>query len=90
MASPSSKLSQELGLLEYPLIRHITESKPYSEDELKQYVVQAIKQGAITFRTVNDEIEETPDITKFALKGCREILSIPTTRKQSLKSWRTG
>ena len=61
-----------MSLLEFPLIRFITESTPYSDEEVNQYVIQAIKQKEITYKTVNDEIDETPFMSKTVLKGCRE------------------
>ena len=48
--SPSSKSTQGLGSLEFPMIRHMTENRKYNEDELKQYVIEAIKQGEITYQ----------------------------------------
>ena len=71
--------------MEYPLIRYITESTPYSDDEIKQYVVQAIKQGEISYKTVNDEIEETPFMTKTVLKGCRENSLLSNKKKAQFK-----
>ena len=70
--SPSSKASQGLGLLEYPMIRFITENRPYNDDDVKQYVVEAIKQSEITYKVQNDEMEESPIMSETVLKGCRE------------------
>ena len=72
--------------MEYPLIRYITESTPYSDDEIKQYVVQAIKQGEILYKTFNDEIEETPFMTKTVLKGCRENSLLSNKKKAQFKN----
>ena len=54
------------------MIRFLTENRPYSDDEVKQYVVEAIKQGEITFKIQNDEVEESPVMSDTILKGCRE------------------
>ena len=54
------------------MVRFITESTPYTDDDLKLYAAQAIKQGEITFKTLNDKIEESPILSKSCLKGCRE------------------
>ena len=50
---------------------------------MKLYVVQAIKQGEITYKAVNDEIEESPHLSKTILKGCRDN-SPPTNKKKAL------
>ena len=54
------------------MIRFITENRPYNDDDVKQYVVEAIKQGEIMYKVQNDEIEESPVMTETVLKGCRE------------------
>ena len=84
-ASPSTKPNQGLSLLEFPLIRFITESTPYSDEEVNQYVIQAIKQREITYRTVNDEIDETPFMSKTILKGCRENSLLSNKKRHNLK-----
>ena len=67
--SPSSKTPQGLGLLEFPMIRHMTENRKYNDDELKIYVIEAIKQGEITYKVMNDELEESPILSDSVLKG---------------------
>ena len=54
------------------MIRHMTENRKYTEDELKLYVIEAIKQGEITYKFLNDEIEESPILSDGILKVCRE------------------
>ena len=54
------------------MIRHITEHRTYSEDEVRLYVVEAIKQSEITYRVLNDELEESPVLSEAVLRGCRE------------------
>ena len=54
------------------MIRNMTENHKYSEEELKGYVIEAIKQGEITYKTQNDEIEESPILSSNVLKACRE------------------
>jgi hypothetical protein len=63
---------QCLGLLERPLVKHITEGIPYNEEQLKRYTVQAIVQKEITFKTVRGEEEKAPVIGKSVLKGSKE------------------
>ena len=70
--SPSSKSTQGLGLLEFPMIRHMSENRKYTEDKLKLYVIEAIKQGEITYKFLNDEIEESSILSDGILKVCRE------------------
>ena len=84
-ASPTTKPNQGLNLLEYPLIRFMTESTPYSSDEVKLYVIQAIKQGEITFDTVNDDVDESPVLSKAVLKGCRENSLLSNRKKAQFK-----
>ena len=47
--------------------------------------MQAIKQSEITYRTVNDEIDETPFMTKTVLKGCRENSLLSNKKKAQFK-----
>ena len=54
------------------MIRNMTENRKYTEDELKLYVIEAIKQGEITYKTLNDEIEESPILSDNVLKVCKE------------------
>ena len=54
------------------MIRNMTENRKYSEEELKLYVIEAIKQGEITYKTLNDEIEESPILSTNILKVCKE------------------
>ena len=54
------------------MIRHMTENRKYTEDELKLYVIEAIKQGEITYKVMNDELEESPILSDNILKGCKE------------------
>ena len=82
LASPTTKPNQGLSLLEYPLIRFITESTPYNDKEVKLYVMQAVKQSEITYKTVNDEVDERPFMSKTVLKGCREN-SLLSNRKKA-------
>ena len=70
--SPSSKTTQGLGLLEFPMIRHMTENRKYTEDELKLYVIEAIKQSEIVYKVQNDEMEESPILSDNVLKVCKE------------------
>ena len=61
-----------LGLLEYPMLRYITENRPYDDDDIKLYVIEAIKQSEITYQVEKGEIEESPIISDTVLKGCKE------------------
>ena len=54
------------------MIRFITENRPYSDDDVKLYVVEAIKQSEITYKVQNDEIDESPIMSETVLKGCKE------------------
>jgi hypothetical protein len=58
--SVSPAPGQCLGLLERPLVKHITEGIPYNEEQLKMYTVQAIVQKEITFKSVRGEEEKAP------------------------------
>ena len=40
-------------------MRFVTESKPYDEDEARQYVERAIRLKEITFKSVDNEIIPT-------------------------------
>ena len=83
--SPTTKPNQGLNLLEYPLIRYMTESTPFSNAEVELYVIQAIKHGEITFITVNDDVDESPVLSKAALKGCRENSLLSNRKKAQFK-----
>ena len=85
VGSPTTKPNQGLNLLEYPLIRFMTEQAPYSNDEVKLYVIQAIKQGEITFKTVHDEVDESPFLSKSVLKGCKENSLLSNRKKAQYK-----
>ena len=84
-ASPSTKPNQGLSLLEYPLIRYITESTPYSDKEVKAYVIQAIRLKEITYKTMNDEVEETPILFETVLKVCKENQLLSNKKKSQYK-----
>ena len=58
--------------LEFPLNSYITEAATYSEEDVNLYVIQAIKMEEITFRRENDEIDESPILSKATLKGSNE------------------
>ena len=49
------------------MIRHMTENRKYTED-----VIEAIKQGEITYKTLNDEIEKSPILSDSILKVCKK------------------
>ena len=82
-AGVSPTTNQGLRLLEHPLIKYLTEAIPYSEEQLKSYVIQAVVQGEITYKAINDKIEETPELGKMILKGCKEN-SPPSNKKKSI------
>ena len=65
--------------------RYITEATPYSEEEVKLYVIQAIKQKEITYKIINDEIDESPIMSKTVLKGCRENSLLSNRKKTQFK-----
>ena len=73
--SPSSKTPQGLKPLEFPMVRHMTGNYQYTDDELKTYVVEAIKQAEITYKVRNDDLEESPDLSDSVLKGCKESVN---------------
>ena len=50
----------------------MTENRKYNDDELKIYVIEAIKQGEITYKVMNDELEESPILSDSVLKGWKE------------------
>ena len=47
--SVSPAPGQSLGLLERPLVKHITKGISYNEEQLRRYTIQAIVQKEITF-----------------------------------------
>ena len=61
---------QGLITLEIPLLRFITQGIPYKKEELRTYVVQAIKLGQITINMENDQL--APSQSEMVLKRCRE------------------
>ena len=73
--SPSSKTTQGLRHLEFPMVRHMTGSYQYTDEELKSYVVEAIKLAEITYKVRNDDLEESPELSESVLKGCKESVN---------------
>ena len=61
---------QGLITLEIPLLRFITQGIPYKKEELRTYVVQAIKLGQIAKNMENDQL--APSQSEMVLKRCRE------------------
>ena len=53
-------------------MRFVTESKPYEEDEARQYVERAIRLKEITFKTVDEETISSK--SDQILKGCKETV----------------
>ena len=58
----------------------MTQSTPYTSEQLRQYTVQAIRLGQILFETVDDEV--FPTMTDQVLKGCKENKLPNSTRKR--------
>ena len=54
----------------------------YDDEQVRQYAVQAIRIGEITFKTVNDV--STPTISDCVLKGCKENKNSQRKRKRFL------
>ena len=61
-------------------MRFVTQSTPYTEVELRQYAIQAIRLGKIKYETVDDEV--FPTLTDQVLKGCRENKISNSTKKR--------
>ena len=76
--------NQSLRLLERPLVRHLNKGTPYNEEQLKSYVILAIVQGEITYRSINDEVEKTPILGKMILKGFKDGSPMSNKKKAKL------
>ena len=63
-------------------MRYITESTSCSEEEVRNYVVQAIPIGEITYKVLNYEVDETPILSKLVLKGSKDNAN--SNKKKSL------
>ena len=70
------------------MLRFITENRPYDDDDIKLYVIEAIKQGEILYKVQNDEIEESPIIAETVLKGCKEHAQFSNQKKSKLNKIR--
>ena len=57
------------------MLRHMTGNYQYTDAELKTYVDEAIKQGVITYKVRNDDIEESPELSESVLRGCKESIN---------------
>ena len=57
------------------MVRHMTGSYQYTDDELKSYVVEAIKLAEITYKVRNDDLEESPELSESVMKGCKESIN---------------
>ena len=68
---------------EIPLMRFMTESKPYEEDEARSYVEQAIRLKDITYKAVDNEI--IPTKSEQILKGCKENYISNSAKKRYQK-----
>ena len=82
--SMSPAPGQSLGLLERPLVKHITEGISYNEEQLRRYTIQAIVQKEITFKSVRGEEEKSPVIGKSVLKGTKEGSPMNNKKKARL------
>ena len=81
---PKPSTDQSLPLMEIPLLRHINQGSNYSDTEIRDYTIQAIRAGEITFKTNNDE--ETTIMTKVVLKGCKESSLSSNQNKKKVNS----
>ena len=68
---------------EIPLMRFVTEAKPYDEEEARQYVERAIRLKEITFKSVEDEIISSK--SDQVLKGCKENYVTNSAKKRYQK-----
>ena len=57
--SPQHKTPNGIRHLELPPVRHMNSSYQYSEDDVKAYVIGAIRQEEITYCKRNDDILES-------------------------------
>ena len=53
----------------------MTGSYQYTDDELKSYVVEAIKLEEITYKVRNDDLEESPELSVSVMKGCKDSIN---------------
>ena len=69
-ASSRPQTEQGLILMELPLVQHINQDTEYTDDQVRQYTVKAIRDSEITYRRVNNV--DTIILSKKVLKGCKE------------------
>ena len=56
------------------MVRHMTENYQYTDEELKSYVVEAIKLEEITYKVRNDDLDESPELSVNVMKGCKDSI----------------
>ena len=57
--------------MEIPLLKAIQESTDYTEEQVRNYAIQGMKVGQITFTNKNDR--NLPVMSNLVLKGCRDL-----------------
>ena len=65
--------------MEIPLLKAIQESTDYTEEQVRNYAIQGMKVGQITFTNINDT--NIPVMSDLVLKGCKG-LSPQSNRKK--------
>ena len=82
--SPQQKAPNGIRHLELPLVRHMNSTYQYTEDDIKAYIIGAIRQEEITYCKKNDDIEVSSELSESILKGCKESSNeIPNPGKGS-------
>lgn len=69
--------------MELPLVQHINQDTDYTDDQVRQYTVKAIRDGEITYKHVNNT--ETTVLSKKVLKGCKENSVSSSGKKKQFK-----
>ena len=54
------------------MVRHMTENHQYTDEELKSYVVEAIRLEESTYKVRNDDLDESPELSVNVMKGCKD------------------
>ena len=64
-------ITQGLNHMEIPLIKAITESTEYTDEQERNYAIHCIRVGQITFSNPHDK--NLPVMSPAILKGCRDL-----------------
>ena len=80
---PELTLTQGLNHIEKPLLKAITESTEYTDEQVRNYAIHGIRVGQIAYTNTTDK--NLPVMSQAILKGCRDFILVNKSQKKVKK-----